>query len=51
MAIAIFPFALSWFIKDKPLRTTLGRGAAELSAEKAPAGAAPPEQLIPPLAR
>jgi EmrB/QacA subfamily drug resistance transporter len=51
MAIAIIPFALSWLIKDTPLRTTLGHRAAELSAEEAPAGATPPEELVAPLAR
>ena len=43
MAIAIIPFALSWLIKDKPLRTTLGHRAAELSAEEAAGRATPPE--------
>jgi hypothetical protein len=51
MAIAIIPFALSWLIKDKPLRTTLAHQAAELSAEEAPAGGVPPEQLLVPLER
>ena len=31
MAIAIIPFVLSWFLKEVPLRTTLGR-PAELAA-------------------
>jgi EmrB/QacA subfamily drug resistance transporter len=51
MAIAIIPFALSWLIKDKPLRTTLAHQAAELSAEEASAGGVPPEQLLIPLER
>jgi EmrB/QacA subfamily drug resistance transporter len=29
MAIAIVPFALSWLIREVPLRTTLGRGEAQ----------------------
>src|SRR4029079_15430779 len=41
MAIAILPLALSWLIKDTPLRTTLGYRTAELSVEEAPAGATP----------
>jgi hypothetical protein len=51
MVVALIPFALSWFIKDTPLRTTLGHQAAELGAEEAPAGASPPEELVEPLAR
>ena len=27
MVIAIVPFVLSWFLKEVPLRTTLGKGA------------------------
>jgi EmrB/QacA subfamily drug resistance transporter len=50
MAIAIIPFALSWLIKDTPLRTTLGHRTAELTAEEAPAGATPPDELVAPLA-
>ena len=49
MAIAIIPFALSWFLKEMPLRTTLGRRAAELSAEEAAGGGTPPEELVEPL--
>jgi hypothetical protein len=51
MAIAIIPFALSWFLKEVPLRTTLGRQSAELSAEEAAAGGAPPDELVEPYAR
>jgi EmrB/QacA subfamily drug resistance transporter len=51
MAIAIVPFALSWFIKEKPLRTTLGHRAAELSVEEAAAAGTPPEELVEPLSR
>jgi len=39
------PFVLSWFLKEVPLRTTLGP-AAELSSEEAPAAATPDERLI-----
>ncbi len=51
MAIAIVPFALSWFIKEKPLRTTLGHRAAELDSEESMAAGAPPEELVEPLSR
>ena len=51
MAIAIVPFALSWFIKEKPLRTTLGHRAAELGAEEAAAAGTPPEELVEPRSR
>ena len=51
MVVAIIPFALSWFIKDTPLRTTLGPQASDLAAEEAPAGVVPPEELVEPLAR
>jgi EmrB/QacA subfamily drug resistance transporter len=44
-AIAIVPFALSWFLREVPLRTTLHR-TAELSAEQATAGGAMPEELV-----
>jgi EmrB/QacA subfamily drug resistance transporter len=50
MAIAIIPFALSWFIQEKPLRTTLGH-RAELGAEEAVAAGTPPEELVEPLTR
>ncbi|HET6171999.1 MAG TPA: MDR family MFS transporter [Gaiellales bacterium] len=46
MAIAIIPFVLSWFLEEVPLRTTLARRPAELSAEEAVAGGTPPETLI-----
>jgi len=49
MAISIVPFALSWFLKEVPLRTTLHR-SAELSAEEAAAGGTPPEVLAQPYA-
>jgi EmrB/QacA subfamily drug resistance transporter len=51
MAIAIVPFVLSWFIKEKPLRTTLGHRAAELGSEEAVAAGTPPEELVEPLSR
>jgi hypothetical protein len=48
MAIAVIPFALSWLLKEVPLRTTLHR-SAELSAAEAAAGGAAPEQVVEPL--
>jgi len=45
MLLAVVPFVLSWFLKEVPLRTTLGP-AAELSSEEAPAAATPDERLI-----
>jgi EmrB/QacA subfamily drug resistance transporter len=45
MALAIVPFVLSWFLREVPLRTTLGP-AAELTAEEGPAGASPDERLL-----
>jgi EmrB/QacA subfamily drug resistance transporter len=47
LVIAVVPFALSWFLKEVPLRTTLGR-SAELSAEQASAGGATPEEIVEP---
>jgi MFS family permease len=44
MVLAIVPFALSWFLKEVPLRTTMNR-SAEVSAEQAPAGGATPEEI------
>jgi MFS family permease len=44
--IAIIPFLLSWFLKEVPLRTTLGRQPSELSAEEAAGGGTPPKKLI-----
>ncbi len=49
LAIAVIPFALSWLLKEVPLRTTLSR-SAELSAEQATAGGATPERIVEPLA-
>jgi EmrB/QacA subfamily drug resistance transporter len=46
MAIAIVPFALSWFLKELPLRTTLARKPADLAVEEAVAGGVPPDELI-----
>jgi hypothetical protein len=51
MIVAIVPFVLSLFIKDTPLRTTLGHQAAELGAHEAPAGATPPDAFVEPVAR
>jgi hypothetical protein len=45
MAIAVVPFALSWLLKEVPLRTTLDR-SAEISAQQAPAGGATAEELV-----
>jgi hypothetical protein len=45
MAVALVPFALSWFLKEVPLRTTLGP-SAELDAEEAIAGATPDERTL-----
>jgi EmrB/QacA subfamily drug resistance transporter len=47
MAIAVVPFALSWFLKEVPLRTTL-HASAELSVEEAAAGGTPPEEIVRP---
>jgi hypothetical protein len=44
-AIAVIPFALSWFLKEVPLRTTLQR-STELGAEQATAGGATSEELV-----
>jgi hypothetical protein len=49
-AMAIVPFALSWLLKEVPLRTTLHR-SAELSAEQAAAGGAMPEEIVEPYAQ
>jgi len=50
VAIAVIPFVLSWFLKEVPLRTTLHE-SAELSAEQALAGGAPPEEIDHPYAQ
>jgi hypothetical protein len=47
VALAIVPFALSWLLKEVPLRTTVSR-SAEVSAEQAPAGGATPPDLVEP---
>jgi EmrB/QacA subfamily drug resistance transporter len=49
MALAVVPFALSWLLKEVPLRTTMNR-SAEVSAEQAPAGGATPERVVEPAA-
>jgi EmrB/QacA subfamily drug resistance transporter len=49
LAFAVIPFALSWLLKEVPLRTTLHR-SAELSAEQAPAGGSIPEEIVEPYA-
>jgi EmrB/QacA subfamily drug resistance transporter len=45
MAIAVVPFVLSWFLEEKPLRTSLAPRSSELAAREAVAGGAPPEEL------
>ncbi|HEY5059086.1 MAG TPA: MDR family MFS transporter [Gaiellaceae bacterium] len=47
VAIAVVPFALSWFLREVPLRTTL-HASAELSAEEAAAGGSIPEEIVQP---
>ena len=47
MLLAIVPFALSWLLKEVPLRTTLGQ-PAELATEEAAAGATGAEALVAP---
>ena len=47
MAMALVPFALSWFLQEVPLRTTLATNA-ELGAETAVAGATPDERTLAP---
>jgi EmrB/QacA subfamily drug resistance transporter len=45
MAMAVVPFVLSWFLKEVPLRGTLGPQAT-VTVEQAPAGATPDERLF-----
>jgi hypothetical protein len=47
MAMAVIPFALSWFLKEVPLRTS--NRSAELASEQAATGSAPAEELVEPL--
>jgi EmrB/QacA subfamily drug resistance transporter len=51
VAIAIIPFVLSWFLKEVPLRTTLGKRTSDLGAEEAVAGSTPEELVEPEPAR
>jgi EmrB/QacA subfamily drug resistance transporter len=44
VAMAAIPFLLSWFLKEVPLRTTLG--PPELSAEEAVGGGTPDERVM-----
>ena len=44
MAIAAIPFALSWLLKEVPLRTTVGPSAE--AAVEAPAGGTPDEREL-----
>jgi EmrB/QacA subfamily drug resistance transporter len=48
MAIAVVPFALSWLLKDVPLRTTLHK--TDLKVEEAAAGGTGSEALAEPVA-
>ena len=45
MALAAVPFALSWLLKEVPLRTTLGP-AAELDAVEVATAATPDERML-----
>jgi drug resistance transporter, EmrB/QacA subfamily len=45
VAMAAVPFLLSWFLKDVPLRTTLGH-TAELSVEEAGGGGTPEVRIV-----
>jgi hypothetical protein len=49
MVLAIVPFVLALFLKEVPLRTTLGR-TTELATEEAAAGATGAEPIIEPVA-
>jgi hypothetical protein len=49
MVLAIVPFVLALFLKEVPLRTTLGR-RTELAAEEAAAGSTGAEAIIEPVA-
>jgi EmrB/QacA subfamily drug resistance transporter len=49
MALAVVPFALSWLLKEVPLRTTTSR-SAEIRAEQGPAGGATPPEIVEPAA-
>jgi EmrB/QacA subfamily drug resistance transporter len=44
-ALALVPFALSWLLKEVPLRTTL-EPSSELAVEEATAGASPDERVV-----
>ena len=44
MAISVIPFALSWLLKEVPLRTTVG--AVRGGAVEAPAGGTPDERAL-----
>jgi hypothetical protein len=44
MAISAIPFALSWLLKEVPLRTTVG--PASEAAVEAPAGGTPDERVL-----
>jgi hypothetical protein len=45
MVLAAVPFALSWLLKEVPLRTTL-EPAVALDAAEAPAAATPDERML-----
>jgi EmrB/QacA subfamily drug resistance transporter len=46
MVIAAVPFLLSWFLKEVPLRATLGSRSSGLSAEQAASAATPDERVV-----
>jgi MFS family permease len=50
MVLAIVPFVLALFLKEVPLRTTVGRREQELATEEAAAGATGAEAIIEPVA-
>jgi hypothetical protein len=45
VAISAIPFALSWLLKEVPLRTTVG-GVDDATAAQAPSGATPDEREL-----
>ena len=45
MALAVVPFALSWLLKEVPLRTTL-EPAVELDAAESATAATPDERML-----
>jgi hypothetical protein len=47
MALAVVPFALSWFLQEVPLRTS--NRSAELASEQSGTGTARADELVEPL--